>query len=63
SEQLSYEIDKGETMIKAFTILWLGVVDSRLGNKDKARQYFDTVLKMENFGDSHQQAEKYKSRL
>ena len=63
SEQLSYEIDKGETMIKAFTILWLGVVDSRLGNKDKARQYFDTVLKMENFGDSHQQAEKYRSRL
>jgi tetratricopeptide (TPR) repeat protein len=63
SEQLSYEIDKGETMIKAFTILWLGVVDSRLGNKEKAKEYFNTVLKMENFGDSHQQAEIYLSRL
>ncbi|MCB0722023.1 MAG: tetratricopeptide repeat protein [Ignavibacteriae bacterium] len=63
SEELSSQIDKDATMIKAFTLLWLGVVNGRLGDKSKAREYFDKVLEMDNFGDSHDQAEKYKARL
>lgn len=63
AEELSYQIDKEPTMIKAFTLLWLGVVNGRLRDNVKAREYFDKVLEMDNFGDSHEQAEKYKSRL
>lgn len=63
AEELSAQIDKEPTMIRAFTLLWLGVVNGRMGDTGKAREYFDRVLKMDNFGDSHSQAEKYKSTL
>lgn len=63
SEELSSQIDKEPTMIRAFTLLWLGIVNGRLGDSGKAREYFDRVLEMDNFGDSHIQAEKYRSSL
>jgi hypothetical protein len=63
SEELSSRIDKEPTMIRAFTLLWLGVVNGRIGDNGKAREYFDRVLEMDNFGDSHAQAEKYRSNL
>ena len=63
AEELSNQIDKEGSMIKAFNLLWLGVTYRNLYDTGKAREYFDKVLNMENFGDSHKQAEKFKNQL
>ena len=63
AEELSNQIDKEGSMIKAFNLLWLGVTYRNLMDTGKAREYFDKVLNMENFGDSHKQAEQFKNQL
>jgi len=59
--QLCNELDKeNETAYKAFSLLGLGMLNDRNGNRAEALKYYDMVLDMKEFDNSKQLAEQYK---
>ncbi|HRJ98304.1 MAG TPA: hypothetical protein PL089_01655 [Ignavibacteria bacterium] len=61
AEELTKEIDKkNEHTFTAFIYLLQGMLNDVKGNKSTANLYYDKVLSMKNFQDSHAQAEKLK---
>ena len=60
SLELSYKIDKEkDTGFRSNTLLYLGMINDLLGNRKKAVNYYNEVLALKNYAQSHELAEKY----
>lgn len=58
---LCNELDKDkETAYKVFSLLGLGMINDRKGNRNDALKFYDNVLDMTEIDNSHQLAEYYK---
>ncbi len=59
--KITEELDKeNESAFSAFIYLVSGMVNDVKGNKSTANLYYDRVLKMKNFQNSHEEAERFK---
>jgi len=61
AEELTYYLDKDETNIGSNIFLLLGKYYDIINNREKAIFYYNKVLDMKNFGETHSEAEKYKN--
>lgn len=62
AEEITKEMDKeNEHSFTAFIYLINGMLNDAKGNRSTAEFYYDKVLAMKNFQDSHEQAKKLKS--
>ncbi len=61
AEEITKQIDKeNETAYTAFIYLISGMLNDSKGNTVTAKLYYDKVLAMKNFQNSHQEAERFK---
>ena len=61
AEELTKIIDKeNDDAYSAFIYLLMGMLNDSKGNKSSADFYYDKVLSMKNFQNSHQEAERFK---
>jgi len=59
-ESLSRRVDKDEASgFFVNALLYLGKLNDRKGNREKAVKYYEEVLDLDEFGNSHEKAEKY----
>lgn len=58
--EYSKEIDKdGESGFWINSVLYLGMLNDQMGNRDKAIDYYNQLLDMKEYGSSHSLAKKY----
>lgn len=59
-ERLSRQLDKKEPSgFLINTVLYLGMMNDAVGNRDKAVEYYNETLRMKEYGSSHQFARQY----
>lgn len=59
-EKLSRQLDKKEPSgFLINTVLYLGMMNDAVGNRDKAVEYYNEILRMKEYGSSHQFARQY----
>ena len=59
-EELNKQVENEETSFGVFTYLMLGMLFDKKNDHSRAINFYDKVLSLKNFENSHQEAEKYK---
>jgi tetratricopeptide (TPR) repeat protein len=57
--QLSISFDQEDDGFNVVSLLQLGKIYDILGKRDKAKYYYEEVLDLDDYNDSHKKAEKY----
>lgn len=57
--ELSYSFDQEDDGFNVVSLLQLGKIYDMLGEREKAKEYYEEVLDLDEYNDSHEKAEQY----